>query len=122
MITTLLVTLLTTNPAYGFDTKWEEDRLAKEATITVKLTPTKGWKWNNDYTFKYKIISAGKLVISWRKFDFKRKDGAAIFAFGLKDMPEDMQGVNVYLSFSFCSKNSCRVWRSKLFYVRREIN
>ena len=119
----ILTTLLMTLPAvYNTDTRWQEDHIKKETTILLKLVPNKGWKWNSDYSFKYEIQtkSKEKLKLSWRMFD--HQTDAVLFGFGLKKTPKDLQEVNVVLSFSLCNETSCRVWRNKLFLVRRKIN
>jgi len=118
MLITILTTLLTINAVYSVDTEWVEDSLKKETTISIKLVPTKGWKWNTEYPFKYDIQSKQKLELSWRAFDHQNK--TALFTFSLKKIPKELQNINIVISFSFCSETTCRVWRKKIFHVRKK--
>jgi len=118
MLITTLIILLTTNAVYNVDTEWIEDSLKKETIISVKLVSAKGWKWNAEYPFKYDIQSKQKLELSWSTFDHQNK--TALFIFSLKEAPKELQNINVVISFSFCNKEACRVWRKKVFHVRKK--
>tara|TARA_R100001082_G_C4332556_1_gene146351 strand:+ start:507 stop:884 length:378 start_codon:yes stop_codon:yes gene_type:complete len=117
IIVSLLFVTATGAPPTYFSVDKVFKKNSNQIQASIKITPKKGWKWNEDYPSKFWIgwSSKFKLRQTHKEMVYSERDTQVIFGLGGEVRP--VTKVIIDGTFSLCNKAVCKVWRFKTFEV-----
>ena len=97
---------------------YELELTRTEAGLVLTIKPKKGFKWNNEYPFKLKVIKLEGAVperLKYKKADITIKEKSGVLEIKFKEAVDAAVKVKLEgkANFSVCDEKQCKIFRNK---------